>query len=166
MDHAGSTLYSKSLIENSLSELTKNCFGNPHSRNTPSKLTTDLVDQTRMEILNFFQADPTEYSLIFTSGATDSLRLVAESFQFSNDLSSYQKQNDSGIFVYLKESHTSVIGMREYFKAQVPCYALPTDEIASYFSLTKLSCLPDAQTKCKMNNFSEAHNQKIGKILS
>lgn len=69
LDHAGSTLYSKSVIEHSLAELTQNCFGNPHSRNIPSKITTDLIDQTRIELLNFFHADPNEYALIFTSGS-------------------------------------------------------------------------------------------------
>lgn len=140
LDHAGTTLYSKSLIEHSLLELTKNCFGNPHSRNTPSKLTADLVDQTRMEVLNFFQADPNKYSLIFTSGATDSLRLVAECFQFTNN--STNSSNKYGSFVYLKESHTSVIGMREYFKAKVPCYALPSDEIGTYFHSMNSDCEP------------------------
>lgn len=73
LDHAGSTLYSKSLIEHSLAELTQNCFGNPHSRNTPSRLTTDLIDQTRIELLNFFQADPNQYTLLFTSGYLDTI---------------------------------------------------------------------------------------------
>lgn len=132
MDHAGTTLYSQSQIENSFSELKKNCFGNPHSRNAPSKLTTDLIDQTRVELLNFFQADPNEYTLVFTSGATDSLRLVAESFQFSNGLA--PSCGSTGSFVYLKESHTSVIGMREYVKNYVPCYALPPDEVMFKFS--------------------------------
>ncbi|KAI9560495.1 hypothetical protein GHT06_011428 [Daphnia sinensis] len=132
LDHAGSTLYSKSLIEHSLAELTQNCFGNPHSRNTPSRLTTDIIDQTRIELLSFFHADPNQYTVLFTSGATDSLRLVAESFLFSSMPSD---SNDCGSFVYLKESHTSVIGMREYFKGNVPCYALPSDDIGTYFNL-------------------------------
>lgn len=91
-----------------------------------------MVDQARVELLNFFQADPDEYTLVFTSGATDSLRLVAESFIFSNELSS--SLGNTGSFVYLKESHTSVIGMREYVKDHVPCYALPPDEALSKFN--------------------------------
>lgn len=134
LDHAGTTLYSQSQIENSLSELKRNCFGNPHSRNAPSKLTTDLIDQARVELLDFFQADPNEYSLVFTSGATDSLRLVAESFKFSNQLT--PSHGCSGSFVYLKESHTSVLGMREYVKDCVPCYALPPDEVLANFNLS------------------------------
>ena len=122
-------------MENSLAELLKHNFGNPHSRNAPSRLTTDLIDQTRAEILDFFHADPNEYSLIFTSGATDSFRLVAESFQFQNVTKqepSADNINNSSSFVYLRESHTSVIGMREYFKQHVPCYSLPSDDIIEF----------------------------------
>ncbi|KZS21851.1 Molybdenum cofactor sulfurase [Daphnia magna] len=156
LDHAGSTLYSKSLIEHSLAELTQNCFGNPHSRNTPSRLTTDLIDQTRIELLNFFQADPNQYTLLFTSGATDSLRLVAESFQFSS-MSSHSY--DCGSFIYLKESHTSVIGMREYFKRNVPCYALPSDDISTYFNLESHSGIHE-KVHIKDNLASSVYQEK------
>ena len=44
--------------------------------------------------------------MIFTSGTTASLKLVAESFQFSSN-------NKEGSFYYLTDSHTSVLGMRE-----------------------------------------------------
>ncbi len=55
---------------------------------------------------------------------------MAESFKFSND----PDVGECGSFVYIKESHTSVIGMREYFKSFVPCYALPCDEITTYLN--------------------------------
>lgn len=58
--------------------------------------------------------------------------MVAESFQFSNGGPS--SDESSGIFVYMKESHTSVIGMREYFKKCVPCYALPFNELSRYLN--------------------------------
>lgn len=88
------------------SELSNNCFGNPHSRSASSKLTSDLIDQTRAEVLDFFNANKTsedEYSLIFTSGATASLKLVAESFTFSeNEAQSNDHSISSSSFVYLK----------------------------------------------------------------
>ena len=100
MDHAGSTLYSSAQMNSTFSELTSNCFGNPHSRSPSSRITSDLLDQTRAEVLNFFNANKTsnEYSVIFTSGATSSLKLVAESFVFSNGFS----QTSRPSFVYLK----------------------------------------------------------------
>lgn len=54
-------------------------------------------------ILKHLNADPDEYSIIFTSGATASLKLVGECFQF----------DDKGSFFYLTDSHTSLLGLRE-----------------------------------------------------
>jgi len=95
-------------MENTFLQLSSNTFGNPHSRSPSSKLTSDLIDQIRAEVLHFFKADPNEYTLIFTAGATHSLKLVAESFSFSN--TSTNNNDDGSSFVYLKESHTSVAG--------------------------------------------------------
>ena len=97
-------------MENTFLQLSSNTFGNPHSRSPSSKLTSDLIDQIRAEVLHFFKADPNEYTLIFTAGATHSLKLVAESFSFSNNTST--NEDDGSSFVYLKESHTSVAGER------------------------------------------------------
>lgn len=54
-------------------------------------------------ILKHFNADPDDYSVIFTSGSTAALKLVGECFQFGDD----------GSFCYLTDSHTSVLGLRE-----------------------------------------------------
>lgn len=47
VDHAGTTLYSKSQIEAHHKELLSNLYGNPHSRSQSSQLTTDAIDQIR-----------------------------------------------------------------------------------------------------------------------
>lgn len=47
VDHAGTTLYSKSQIEAHHKELLSNLYGNPHSRSQSSRLTTDAIDQIR-----------------------------------------------------------------------------------------------------------------------
>ena len=95
-------------MENTFLQLSSNTFGNPHSRSPSSKLTSDLIDQIRAEVLDFFNANPNEYTLIFTAGATHSLKLVAESFSFAN--ASSNNNHGGSSFVYLKESHTSVVG--------------------------------------------------------
>ena len=107
LDHAGTTMYSQSQLSACVGELAGNCFGNPHSRSQSGRLTSDLVSQARAEVLRFFNADPQTYSLIFTSGATQSLKIVAESFQYSEG-------NQSGSLAYMTESHTSVVGMRQF----------------------------------------------------
>lgn len=54
-------------------------------------------------MLNFFNATPEDYTLIFVSNATAALKTVAENFVYNN-----------GTFLYLEDNHTSVIGMREF----------------------------------------------------
>ena len=110
LDHAGSTLYGQSQMETAFLQLSTNTFGNPHSRSPSSVLTSELIDQVRAEVLQFFKADSKEYSLIFTSGATHSLKIVAESFAFSNTSNNNNGVNNGSSFAYLKESHTSVVG--------------------------------------------------------
>ena len=78
---------------------------------------------------------------------------MAESFQFSNE----PDVNECGSFVYLKESHTSVIGMREYFKSFIPCYALPCDEITTYFYPEKANIPNDEQNK---SNFLSSYTEE------
>lgn len=59
-------------------------------------------------ILQHFNTTNEEYSIIFTSGATDSLKTIAETFDYG--------QPSEGTFVYLQNNHTSVLGMRNYSK--------------------------------------------------
>lgn len=86
------------------SNFTSNIYSNPHT----SKLTEDHIDQVRYKILNWFNTTCDEYSVIFTSGATAALKLVAETFNFGD--------SSNGHFVYLRDNHTSVLGMREIVK--------------------------------------------------
>lgn len=79
---------------------------NPHT----DKYTKDCIEQIRCSILRHFNTDSSNYSVIFTSGTTQALKLVVESFQFAYE------QNDvlnCGSFVYLRDNHTSVLGLRE-----------------------------------------------------
>ncbi|XP_055605856.1 molybdenum cofactor sulfurase 3 [Uranotaenia lowii] len=99
LDHAGATLYAESQIRAAHEQLAQQLLCNPHT----SRSTEDLIDQVRFRLLRHFNTRSSEYQVIFTSGTTASLKLVAESFAFE----------DGGAFVYLRDSHTSVLGMRE-----------------------------------------------------
>ncbi|XP_066247103.1 molybdenum cofactor sulfurase 2 isoform X1 [Euwallacea similis] len=103
LDHAGATLYSEKQLQAIFADLSKNIYSNPHARSTSSETTIDIIDIVRYRILKFFKASPEEYSVIFTSGATQSLKLIAESFSFHG-----------GSLVYLEDNHTSVLGMRSF----------------------------------------------------
>lgn len=98
LDHAGATQYADNQMRQIYADLVSNVYANPHT----SKLTDDLVDQVRYKILSSFNTTCNEYTVIFTAGATASLKLVAESFDFA----------DRGCFAYLRDTHTSVLGMR------------------------------------------------------
>jgi molybdenum cofactor sulfurtransferase len=64
----------------------------------------DIVASCRLKVLQHFGADPSDYDVVFTSGSTSALKLVAECFPWSPTSS----------LVYPYNSHTSVLGMREF----------------------------------------------------
>lgn len=106
LDHAGATQYAEQQMQQIYSDLVSNVHCNPHT----SKVTEDIIDQVRYKILKWFNTTTDEYSVIFTSGATASLKLVAETFDFEDASTSS--------FLYLRDNHTSVLGMREIVKTK------------------------------------------------
>ncbi|XP_017885614.1 molybdenum cofactor sulfurase 1 [Ceratina calcarata] len=110
LDHAGATLYSDTQIKHVASDLHNSLYGNPHSIGSASNVTQDIIERMRYLILDHFSVSPDEYSVIFTSGATAALKIIADTFVFSND-----EKNKSGHFIYTQDNHTSVVGMREVF---------------------------------------------------
>ncbi|KAM3967146.1 molybdenum cofactor sulfurase [Aphomia sociella] len=106
LDNAGASLYPQCLLQNINEDLLNNIYTNPHT----DKYTKDCIEQIRCHILRHFNTDPSNYSLVFTSGTTQSLKLVAESFQFATD---ENEVLNCGSFVYLRDNHTSVLGLRE-----------------------------------------------------
>ncbi|XP_062286132.1 molybdenum cofactor sulfurase [Scomber scombrus] len=108
LDHAAATLYPESLVRNYCLDITRNVYGNPHSHSPSSRLTHDTVERVRYRVLQHFNTTPEEYSVIFTSGCTAALKLVAESFPWRP-----QTESEAGSrFAYLTDSHTSVVGIR------------------------------------------------------
>ncbi|GKT54913.1 molybdenum cofactor sulfurase [Colletotrichum tofieldiae] len=104
LDHAGSTIYSKSLIERFSTEMMSNLLGNPHSASSPSQFTTSRIENIRLKLLKFFNADPDEFDLVFVANATAGIKLVSEAFRALPEGFSY---------VYHQACHTSIIGVRE-----------------------------------------------------
>ncbi|XP_044071197.1 molybdenum cofactor sulfurase [Siniperca chuatsi] len=108
LDHAAATLYPESLVRDYCQDISRNVYGNPHSHNPSSRLTHDTVERVRYRVLQHFNATPEEYSVIFTSGCTAALKLVAESFPWRPPTESEAGSH----FCYLTDSHTSVVGIR------------------------------------------------------
>ncbi|RMD44339.1 hypothetical protein DV735_g836, partial [Chaetothyriales sp. CBS 134920] len=118
LDHAGTTLYPKSLVDAFSKELTGNVFGNPHSASAASQLSTRKVEDVRLAALRFFNASPDEYDLVFTANATAAIKLVADLFR---DL-------ECGFeYAYHEESHTSLVGVRELAVAGSTCFSTRED---------------------------------------
>lgn len=104
LDHAGTTLYPKSLIDRFATEMTTSLLGNPHSACPSSQLSTRRIEDTRLRALWFFNADPAEFDLIFVANATAGIKLVAEAL----------RARPGGFdYVYHQASHTSLVGIRE-----------------------------------------------------
>ena len=146
LDYAGSALPVKSqlLSSNNNPMMTMLLLANPHSTGPAAARTQRLLQQVRQTILqhldalpgrlaglknnnnnNSINANETDnhpgYDLIFTSGTSEALRIVAERFPWSPSSSccccgqqqQQQQQQQQSILVYPQSVHTSVIGMRE-----------------------------------------------------
>ncbi|KAL7628568.1 hypothetical protein AAE478_000083 [Parahypoxylon ruwenzoriense] len=104
LDHAGTTLVAKSLVDKFAAEMTSNLFGNPHSASLSSQNSTSRIEDIRLRALQFFNADPSEFDLIFVANATAGIKLVAEAFRGAPCGFDY---------LYHQACHTSLVGVRE-----------------------------------------------------
>jgi molybdenum cofactor sulfurtransferase len=81
LDHAGTQLPPKSLVDRFAADLATNLYGNPHSESAPAALSGARVAAVRARTLAFFGADPDEYDLVFVANATAAIKLVADGFR-------------------------------------------------------------------------------------
>ncbi|XP_043289981.1 molybdenum cofactor sulfurase 2 [Venturia canescens] len=110
LDHAGATLYSETQIKRIGNDMLTSLYANPHSAGTAGFLSHEIVERTRYRLLDHFHASPDEYELVFTSGATAALKIVADTFRFRDVATRGQ---ETGSFIHLVDNHTSVLGMRD-----------------------------------------------------
>jgi molybdenum cofactor sulfurtransferase len=84
--------------------MTSNLLGNPHSASASSQLSSRLIDDTRLQVLRFFNASPDDYDVVFVANATAAIKLVADAF----------RDADTGFWYgYHTDAHTSLVGIRE-----------------------------------------------------
>lgn len=108
LDYTGGSLYSEKLLKQHTAQLESLLLGNPHSFNRASQKATDLVEEARLHVLNYFNADPDQYCAIFTANSSQALKLVGESFPF--------KKGSRLLLSY--DNHNSVQGLRCYAQRQ------------------------------------------------
>jgi len=119
-DYTGAGVYQNSQIEKVFNDIKNNVYGNAHSRNPSALRTEKEIEHARNLILEHFHTTRDEYSVIFTQGATGALKLIAESFPWTN----------ASKFVYLRQNHNSVLGIREIALDQGATFvAIPESEL-------------------------------------
>ncbi|CAD6885184.1 unnamed protein product [Tilletia controversa] len=112
---------STSILGSLHKDLSTNLYSNPHSGAPAARRTAQAIDGVRKSVLKeIFGVDESAnagWDLVFTSGATDSLKLVAESFDWYGSRSA-STQRRAGTFAYLNQSHTSLSGLRSLASSQ------------------------------------------------
>jgi molybdenum cofactor sulfurtransferase len=134
LDYTGAGLFAQSQLRQHQELLMGAVFGHPHSQNRASRAMSQRIEATRAQVLEFFQAAPEEYEVIFTPNATGALRLVGESYPFGPD----------GRYLLTFDNHNSVNGIGQLARAKganVSYVALgsselrvPDDALAQHFS--------------------------------
>lgn len=127
LDYAGSALPTKSQLQK-LYENYSTILANPHSTGPAASRTLLGIEQAKQRILQHLDGLPGRfaslqhpprfapskechagYEVVFTSGTTEGLRIIAERFPWKPACPHCQRQS---IFLYAQNSHTSVVGMR------------------------------------------------------
>ncbi len=104
LDYTGGGLYADSQIRQLSDLLEGGIFGNPHSDSPASSATTELGEQARAFVLEYFNAPPDEYVAIFTPNATGAIKLVGEAYPF--------QAGDRYLLAF--DNHNSINGVREF----------------------------------------------------
>src|SRR5262245_24591843 len=104
LDYTGGSLYADSQIRAHAELLASGVFGNPHSGSLSSTASTTLVERTRRRVLEFFNAPPGVYTVVFTQNASAALKLVGEAYPFA----------PGSRFLLPFDNHNSVNGIREF----------------------------------------------------
>lgn len=108
LDYTGGGLFAASQLRQHQALLSAHVFGNPHSYNPTSLQSTELIEQARRFVLEFFNASADEYVCIFTQNASAALKIVGESYPFGEGCR----------YLLTFDNHNSVNGIREYARAK------------------------------------------------
>ncbi|MGJ8684610.1 MAG: aminotransferase class V-fold PLP-dependent enzyme [Nonlabens sp.] len=111
LDYTGGNLYAQSQIDKHQELLRNHILGNPHSTNPSSKLSTELVQEAREKVLQFFNAGD-DYECVFTQNASGALKIVGECYPHCEE----------SHLLMIADNHNSVHGIREYCSKQDGTY--------------------------------------------
>jgi selenocysteine lyase/cysteine desulfurase len=108
LDYTGGGVYAASQVRDHADLLTRVLFGNPHSGSLTSAATTRIVEDTRRQVLAYFNTSARDYTAIFTANATGALKEVGEAYPFA----------PGGRLLLTVDNHNSVNGIREFANAR------------------------------------------------
>ncbi len=108
LDFTAGNVYATSQLLRHMQLLQRQLLGNPHSTNPASAASTELVGRARRAILRFFNASPDDWDVVFTTNASQALKLVGESYPFE----------PGDRFLLTFDNHNSVNGIREFARAR------------------------------------------------
>ncbi|WIA34679.1 hypothetical protein OEZ86_012993 [Tetradesmus obliquus] len=143
LDFTAAALVTKSHLAAANELLQSATFSNPHSRSPCGMKTTQALEEAMHLVLEFFNADPKQYTVIWTSGATQGLKMIGEYFPWTSGPSwtcsravpaggvsdtsvgtaskcgrvaadAESAAPQSSHFVYLRSNHKSVLGIGGY----------------------------------------------------
>jgi selenocysteine lyase/cysteine desulfurase len=108
LDYTGGGIYADSQLEEIGALLKNGNYGNPHSNNPTSLASARLDEQARKYVLQYFNASPDEYVVIFTQNASGAIKLVGESYPFESD----------SRYLLTFDNHNAINGIREFARAK------------------------------------------------
>ncbi|MFB3853888.1 MAG: aminotransferase class V-fold PLP-dependent enzyme [Vicinamibacterales bacterium] len=108
LDYTGSGLYGASQVQRHLALLSRVVLGNPHSQSPTSRAAAEMAESARRHVLEYFNASPDDYAVVFTGNASQALKLVGESYPFG----------PGGRFLLTFDNHNSVNGIREFARSR------------------------------------------------
>jgi len=108
LDYTGAGIYSERQLEEHMALLKAGVYGNTHSNNPSSLASTALAEHARMYVLEYFNASPDEYAVIFTQNASGALKLIGEAYPFGHD----------SRYLLTFDNHNAVNGIREYARSK------------------------------------------------
>lgn len=102
LDYAGSGLPAQAQLDAHDERSRCHIAGNPHSISPASDLSNQKLAETRQCVLDFLNASPGEYAVIFTANATGAARLLGEAYPFDR----------RSRLILTADNHNSINGLR------------------------------------------------------
>ncbi|MFD8571123.1 aminotransferase class V-fold PLP-dependent enzyme [Streptomyces sp. NPDC059639] len=109
LDHTGAAPVPRRLVDAHAARLRGAAFGNPHTESPASAASTELIEAARDRVLRFLDADPAEYTVVFTANASQAVKLVGEAYPFHG--------RTGPALLLTQDNHNSVNGVREFARA-------------------------------------------------